>query len=203
MFNVVVKTALKTLLGVIIALLLAFAIASLGFPGSMASLFENWGNYSLATGYASLSYSYSGNAEDLARCFQDSVLAGNDGDIVRYGEELYAHKDFADVCESKNEQLGTISGKVKIEYKQYVYGSVACAKYNQDGIKSAIETANAAMDDIVGFPENNALAQLALRVISKADVDGAAELLKEIEKHHTDSIYYQAVKEQLLKIANS
>ena len=83
MFNVVVKTALKTLLGVIIALLIAFAIASLGFPGSMASLFENWGNYSLATGYASLSYSYSGNAEDLARCFQDSVLAGNDGDIVR------------------------------------------------------------------------------------------------------------------------
>ena len=194
MFNVVVKTALKTLLGVIIALLIAFAIASLGFPGSMASLFENWGNYSLATGYASLSYSYSGNAEDLARCFQDSVLAGNDGDIVRYGEELY---------ESKNEPLGTISGKVKIDYKQYVYGSVACAKYNQDGIKSAIETANAAMDDAVGFPENNALAQLALRVIAKADVDGAAELLKEIEKHHTDSIYYQAVKEQLLKIANS
>lgn len=103
--DVVVKTALKTLLAVIVALILAFGIASLAFPRGMANICEDMGNYTMAVSYSSLSYKYTGDIEDLARCAEDSIFAKKDKKIVKYCEELLQHKDFEELCTEKAEIL--------------------------------------------------------------------------------------------------
>ena len=201
MGNTIVKTAFKTLLGIIIALLVAFAIASLGFPSSMASLFEDWGNYSLATGYASLSYNYTNDVNDLARCFEDSILAKNDNDIVNYGDKLIADEKFSDVCDKKNAQLGDVTSKT-IDYAQYVYGSVACAKYRKGDKDGALDTAVKGIEGKTAFEERNALSQLSLQAILSKDKETASKLLEVLNEKFSGqtSDYLDAIKQELQKV---
>lgn len=203
MFKVIFKTALKTLLLVAILALVAFGIASLGFPSEMAELCEKSGNYSLATGYASLSYTYSKDVNDLNRCFIDSVYAKNDGDIIKFGDKLIADEKFEEVCQSNSKTVQTNGGTViTIDYRQYVCGNVAAAKYRKGDKNGALETAASAMADVQGFPVNNALAILSLQVIQGRDKDTAVELVKEIEKNHRDaeSDYYNVLVNELTSL---
>ena len=201
MSKVILKTALKTLLIVAVVVLVAFGVASLGFPSDMASLCEKSGNYSMATGYASLSYTYSKDVKDLNRCFTDSIYAKNDGNIVKFGDQLIGDEKFSEVCESIT-VIKVIVDKKEIErpidYKQYVYGQVAAAKYRMGDKAQAMETAQEAMTEVEGFPANNALAILSLQVIQSGDKGTAKELLNEItSKHQDESDYYNVLISEL------
>ncbi len=203
MFKVIFKTALKTLLFVAVLALVAFGVASLGFPSEMAGLCEKSGNYSMATGYASLSYAYSKNVNDLNRCFIDSVYAENDNDIVKFGDELISNEKFPEVCENNSKKVITENGtEIIIEYVQYVHGNVAAAKFRKGDREEALKTAKAAMNGVQGFPKNNALSSLSLAVIEKGDCDFAKILLDEIQSNHADAEnnYYNALVNELKKL---
>lgn len=128
MKKVVLKTALKTILGLLIALIIAVLIASFGFPKSMASLCERTGSYSLAATYSSLSYKYTGDIEDLARCAEDSIFAKNDNKIIKYCEKLINHEKFDELCEKKSEQLSLGSLPLAVDYKQFIADNLSAAK---------------------------------------------------------------------------
>ncbi|MDE7167493.1 MAG: hypothetical protein K2O28_01440 [Clostridia bacterium] len=197
MFKVILKTALKTLLIVAVIVLVAFGVASLGFPSEMAGLCEKSGNYSMATGYASLSYTYTKDVNDLNRCFLNSVHANNDSDIVKFGDKLIADEKFAEVCEKAESTV-----QIEADYKQYVYGRVAAAKYRNGKKDEAFDTAVAA--DVQGFPKNNALAILAVQVIESKDKDMANKLLAEVGNHtpaEGDSDYHTALVNELTKVS--
>ncbi|MDE6667841.1 MAG: hypothetical protein K2K38_05790 [Clostridia bacterium] len=194
MSKVILKTALKTLLIVAVVVLVAFGIASLGFPSEMAGLCEKSGNYSMATGYANLSYTYSKNVNDLNRCFADSIYAKNDNDIVKFGDKLIADEKFSEVCENAEKVV-----ELQVNYKQYVCGHVSAAKYRRGNKDDAFNTATAAMEGVEGFPKNNALAMLSLQVIESRDKDTAAKLLNEITTNHQEAgnDYYNAFIKEL------
>lgn len=204
MSKVILKTALKTLLIVAIVVLVAFGVASLGFPSDMASLCEKTGNYSMATGYASLSYTYSKDVKDLNRCFTDSIYAKNDGNIVKFGDQLIGDEKFPEVCESITVIKVKTDKKeieIPIDYKQYVYGHTAAAKYRTGNKEQALETAKKAMEGVEDFPANNALAILSLQVIQSGDEGTAKELLNEITSNHQDgSDYYNVLIEELTNL---
>lgn len=204
MFKVIFKTALKTLIIVAVVVLVAFGIASLGFPSQMAGMCEKSGNYKMATGYASLSYTYSKNVNDLNRCFVDSMYAKNDNDTVKFGDKLIADEKFSEVCESITEitvKTGGKEVKIPIDYRQYVCGHVSAAKYRKGKKDEALNTATAAMEGVQGFPKNNALAILSLQVIESGDKDTAAKLITEIESNHVaESDYYNTLIQELTKV---
>ena len=206
MFKVILKTALKTLIIVAVIVLVAFGVASLGFPSEMAGLCEKSGNYSMATGYASLSYTYSKNVNDLNRCFTDSVYAKNDNDIVKFGDQLISDERFAEVCESITVikvKTGEKEIEIPIDYKQYVCGHVSAAKYRKGKNDDALEVAKAAMEGIQGFPQNNALAVLSLQAIESGDKDTADKLLTEVQKFtpaEADKAYYDTLVDELSKV---
>lgn len=203
MNNLIVKTALKTLLGIVIAVIVAFGVASLGFPSAMASMWENFGNYSFATGYSSLAYSYSGSAEDLAQCLKYSVLAENNADTVKYGDKLIAHEDFEAVCRSRDEE-NTASTDYAGGYKQFVCGRVALAKYASGDFDGALSCALYAMEGVSDFPAGNALIVLSLEIIRLSD-DGAAQSVLALLENYAPSgevqeNAYEVVKTELGKI---
>ncbi|MDE7330480.1 MAG: hypothetical protein K2N30_05295 [Clostridia bacterium] len=157
MFKVIAKTALKTLLAAVIILCVAFGVASLGFPASMAGFFEKCGNYSFATGYASLSYTYSGKVDDLARCLNDSIMAGNDGNTVHFGNMLLDNGGFNGYCAENN------------GYRQFACGKIAAAKYRQGDKQNALLVAKSAFTE-GGFPVGNALVELMITAESDKDM---------------------------------
>ena len=207
MSKVILKTALKTLLIVAVVVLVAFGVASLAFPSEMAGLCEKTGNYSMATGYASLSYTYSKNVNDLNRCFTDSVSAENDNDIVKFGDKLIADEKFTEVCESITVIKVEVNGKEKempIDYKQYVYGRVAAAKYRSGKKDEAFDIAVKAMDGVQSFTKNNALSALSIQVLQSNDKDMAGKLLTEVQKlspADEDKEYYGILVDQLIKVS--
>lgn len=192
--GIIGKTALLTA-GLLIAIaIVIFAILSIAFPGTLAEFFEKTGNYSLAVGYASLHYTYTGTTEDAAECAQDSILSKNNNYIIRYGTQFIDDSGFEDYCKEQDEYYYTEYG-MEYSYKQYIYGEVACAYYAQGNTQSAVGCVLEALDSgfsrssyttdgansytINGFADSNALISLSLKVIDKYD-DGAAGIIVEI-----------------------
>lgn len=196
--KVIFKTALKALAAVLAALIIAFAVMSLAFPRTMAGIFESLGDYAFATGYASLSYTYTGDPEDLARCVDDSMLAYNDGNIISYGESLIQHEKFGEICAARDEAIEDF------DYRQVVYGNVAAAKYRTGDKNGAIQTAQSALEDGT-FPAGNAFGTLALAVIKADDGETAQKIIDGLPAAPQDEEeldYYNKIINALKKLTD-
>lgn len=198
--KVILKTALKTLLAVVIVIIIGFAVLSLGFPKLMASFLEDGGNYSFAAGYMSLSYSYSNDVADLARCVHDYISADKDEKVSQFGDKLVAHEKFLEYCDSESERLTAYYGGEKpFDYRQYICGKIAAAKYRLGDNFGTMQIIYSAMDG-VNFPANNAFVQLVLMVQERKDKDFGDEILyymNTIKPLDSEKEYYEAVKKIL------
>ncbi len=162
-----------------------FAVLSFGFPSTLCGWCEQLGNYGFAVKYASLSYTYTGNVADLARCAEDGVLSGKDRYIIEYCTRLADHEDFGEYCALRDEGMAELPS---FSYRQYIYGQAACAVYRGGDLDLAMGYAAEALDGGVDreafsggfecsdFPVNNALGTLALEVIERRDGRAAEEL---------------------------
>lgn len=191
MVKIIVKTFIKTALAVVVMLAVAFGVVSIAFPQHMATLFENAGCYRTATDYASLRHFYTGNVNDLDRCARDSILSRNNGKIVKYCGKLVADEEFAELCTSY------IGAYDSYDYRQYICGNLASAQYAEGDAEGAVDTATAALDGVEGFPVNNALALLCIRVAEREDGQTAKVLLAALGEcspvGETQTTYYQSV----------
>ena len=185
MQKIILKTALKSLLGVIIALILAFGIASFGFPKSMAGICADCGNYRFATSYASLRYTYTKSVDDLDVCAQYSIFSGHDGNIVKFCGKLVDDKGFEGICEKRGDKSG--------DYKQFIYGNLCAAQYRRGDKQKAVDTAETAMEGVNGFPAGNAFVSLTLEVQKKSDKETATAILEIIEGNFEQTKTYEAV----------
>lgn len=184
MKKIVVKTALITIGLVLAGLAAAFAVASLGFPRQMSDFFASSGNYSFATGYASLSYNYTKDFNDLVLCADYSILSGDDGNVISFCSKLAGNENFGAYCIERDaetqrrlEESG-VSDYGSYNYRQYVMGNLACSQYALGYKDEAVKTAASAMEG--GFPKNNALAMLAIKACSEVDAELKEELFQKI-----------------------
>lgn len=177
MEKLVVKTAVKTVLIILGIIIAVFAVFNFAFPQHMATATESIGNYDLAVKYASLRYYYTKNSDDLARCFDDSVLLGKDEYILQYGEQLVNHRDYAYVCERKNSRQ-TGSG---YDYDHWVKGKLAVSYYNTGKTQKAVEMA-AESNGNKSFAYGNALMSLAVCIRAEHDVEAANAILEILEQ---------------------
>lgn len=200
MNNVILKTALKTLLAIIIAAVLAFAVASLAFPAHMATLFENMRAYNFAVGYAGLAYGYSDTTENLARCLDDSILAGDSVNTVNYGNKLVLREGFLEYAQSRTAaEREKLPAELRDKYDYYnvVYGNIARAQYQRGDKDGALQTATDSMSNLSGFPVNNPLAALA--AAASGDESFAVQLYNAV-KSITPTAEQQAYYEQVIAI---
>ncbi len=211
MQKLVVKTAVKTvliLLGIIIA---AFAIFNFAFPQHMATAMESLGNYDMAVKYANLRYFYTKDSFDLARCFDDSVLAGNDGDVIYYGEALREDKNYAKVCAERNSLYNDLYSDqfgFSFDYDLRVQSSLSVSYYNEAVTKegeqreeytqNAIDFAKEANGE-TRFTYGNALMTLSVRIINQKDEAAAIAMLAALDglsvedgKEQTDLNYIKS-----------
>lgn len=183
--KLVIKTAVRTVLVLLILLVAAFAVLSFGFPGYMSDVTRNLGAYDMALAYCRLNYSYTGDSMDLADCFELCVLTDDDGGIISSGEELVLKPDFADVCKNMEQALGELSDEyldgeqLVMDYSQRVKGKLAAAYYRADETIKAIDYAFAA-NGADSFRSGNALIALSAEIRTARDGDAAALLLEKL-----------------------
>lgn len=183
MEKLVVKTAVKTVLIILGVFIAVFAIFNFAFPQHMATLTESIGNYELAVKYASLRYYYTKNCDDLARCFDDSVLLGKDEYVLQYGEQLInSGRDYEEVCKNKN----TVQTGSGYDYDHWVKGKLAVSYYNLDKKDEAIKMASEDNGN-KSFAYGNALMSLAARIRTEKDAETAEKLLAVLEEIETPS----------------
>lgn len=171
--KLVVKTAVKTVLIIVGILVILFAVVNFGFPQHMATATESIGNYALAVKYADLRYKYTKKVEDLARCFDDSVLLGDDEIIIVYGEKLVAHDDYKTFCEEKNEEFSYLS---TYDYDVWVKAKICVSIYNTGERGAAILRAQE-YNGKTSFPYSNPLMSVAMQIFKKKDAESATAML--------------------------
>lgn len=201
MQRVVVKTAVKTvliLLGIVVG---AFAVFNIAFPQYMASAMESIGSYDMAVKYANLRYVYTGDSYDLARCFDDSVLADDNASIVEYGEKLIASEEYPDICLKRDAQFGG-----HFSYESSVNSSLAAAYFYTGQVDKAIEFA---LEDngTASFAYGNTLMVLAYKIRNSGDAVAAAKMLVVLEEVTAEDDeqenYLKEVKATLKGVANA
>lgn len=203
MEKLVVKTAVKTVLIILGIFIAVFAVFNFAFPQHMATATESIGNYDLAVKYASLRYYYTKDCNDLARCFDDSVLLGKDEYILQYGEPLIKHADYPKVCARKNEQqLGSL-----YDYDHWVKSKIVISYYNTGKTDEAV---NMAFEDngTSSFVYGNSVMSLAARVLTENDAETAKKILDKLENadtavhpaDETESGYLNTVRQRLKNI---
>ncbi len=195
MEKIVVKTAVKTVLIILGILVAVFAVFNFAFPQHMATATESIGNYDLAVKYSLLRYNYTKKCEDLARCFEDSVLLGEDKYILEYGEKLTAHHDYEEVCKVKNRQQ---SGS-RFDYKHWVNSKLAVSYYNTGEKAKAIELASKD-NGTQSFVYGNALMSLSASIRSAGDVESATAILAALEEIHPDDASERDTLTQVISI---
>ncbi len=199
MERLVVKTAVKTVLIILGIFIAVFAVFNFAFPQHMATATESIGNYDLAVKYASLRYYYTKNCDDLARCFDDSVLLGKDEYILQYGEPLIKNAEYKNICARKNQQqLGSL-----YDYDHWVKSKIAVSYYNTGKTDEAVKMA---FDDngTASFVYGNSVMSLASRVLTEEDKEAAVKILEKLDTiHPTDSTengYLNTVRQRLKNI---
>lgn len=182
MSKIIFKTALKTLLAIIVAAAIVFAVWFFGFPQSLATVGEKTGNYPLATVCMSMRYARTDDIDDLARCVEYAIFSGKDGYVYKYGNKLVEREDFASLCERRDElsSSGQYSEYTRL-YKHYIFGYLAAATFARDGVNKAVEIA-ATANGADSFVTGNAFAVLALRVAQNGSADDKAAVLAALDK---------------------
>ncbi len=173
--KLVVKTAVKTVLIILGVLIAVFAVFNFAFPQHMATVTESMGNYSLAVKYASLRYSYTGEGDDLARCFEDSVLLGNDKYVIQYGDELTNRMDFDRICENKSLRMGG-----GYDYRHYVLGKLAVSYFKSGRKQEAVELAYEANGN-ESFAYGNALMSLSSAAKTAKDAETCSAIIEKLD----------------------
>lgn len=196
MNNVIFKTALRVLAALVTLAVIAYVVLTFCFPRIMGQVCKSFNNYQLSTWYYSLSFSYTGEVQDIATCVENSIIVGNNQDIVTYGDRLFAVREFDEYCTERDSEFadGEYSS-VTTSYKQYIVSNVAISKYALGNFDSALSCATLAMTE--DFPRPNALALLSLEAVEASDTQSAAKLLNEMGKYtpngDTQTEYYNAI----------
>lgn len=189
MEKLVVKTAVRTVLIILGLVLIVFAIFNFAFPQHMATIMEETGHYNLALKYADMRYSYTKNCEDLARCFEDSIVLGDDQYIIEFGEKLIEHRDYDNLCRAKRDGYGdnySYDHRVKSKLSVAYYSSGVQLQANgktQEGQNLKSKAIKLAFDDngTQSFEYGNALMSLSARIRTEGDKESASAVCEILE----------------------
>lgn len=136
MKKTIIKTALITLLSLILVVVSAFGVSALFFPSALGDVFDKLGNYDASVRYYEKAYLKSDDTGDLYNLV--AKLSDSDGARVeKYCSELLRKSDFADFCKIRDEKEPS-----SVNTKQFVSGKYVVALYRNGKLSTAIDFGN-------------------------------------------------------------
>ena len=148
MKNLVIKTALKTLLAFILVAGILFGVFVLFIPKPLANFFDSLGWKSASVTFYERQYNRTESDEDLyTLCFKVDAVEDSKR-AYTYLSKFYSDKDFYTYCKS-------VDGKEKVEYstEDYMEGKLVLSAYLSKGIDVAMQKAILCVTDYNGYSE--------------------------------------------------
>ncbi len=191
--KVIIRSILSTLAA--IALLFAFMLGALigFFPSTMMEITYDLGMDASSIHFAERAYDWSGDKYFIAHAMETAIGMKDTAKIEECGERLIADAEFEAYCEFQNERLPE---GVELTYKEYVYGQVCVAKYENGEKEDAVNCAFAWTE---GFPSNNAVVAVLYTAIGDGDaptinlirekMGQLEETLSDAEKAYFDEVF--------------
>lgn len=173
MDKLIFKTALKTVILVLVLVILTVCLITVFSPMTLAKFNKKLGNNNLAASYTIIEYNRQKDINDLADIVELSILAKNNKRVLKYSELLISHTKFDKYCDfidSKNN-----NNNIYASYRQYIYGWNIRAEYMNGDKDSALEKAKSVMPD--DYSINNCMQYLVSVVIENNDIEFAKKIL--------------------------
>ena len=143
--KVIGKTALKTTLIILVALIVCFAAFAGIFPGALSNIGDDIGSSYFAVVFSERQYQRTGDINDLGTLVERAIKYQNRDVTVTYSKELLTfeadgRKIFDEYAAFKDDQLSSYLGR-EYSYDDYINGNLAAALW-QDKPSEAINYAS-------------------------------------------------------------
>ncbi|MGN0806154.1 MAG: hypothetical protein ACI4MC_03870, partial [Candidatus Coproplasma sp.] len=145
-----------------------------------------------------------------ARCYDDSVLANDDVNIIYYAEKLIADKNYVNVCSQRNKLYNDMYSDqfgFNFDYDLRVRSTVSVSYYNE-AVKKEGDDRATYVDKAISFaleangvdrfPYGNALMTLSVKIANNSDKAAAESMLAVLEgvtptqdNEQTDLLYFK------------
>ncbi len=148
MKNLVIKTALKTILALILVAGILFGVFALFIPKPLANFFDYLGWNSASVTFYERQYNRTNLDEDLyTLCFKVDAVEDSER-AYTYLNKFYSDKDFYTYCKG-------VDGNKKVEYstEDYMEGKLVLSAYLSKGIDVAMQKAIRCVTDYNGYSE--------------------------------------------------
>ena len=193
--KIVFKAFLSTLSAILLLFVFMFSVLIAAFPSTMMYLSYDFGKDASSIRYAERAYKWFDDTSYMAHALEVAIGSDDQEKIEQCGLIVVEDAEyFTQYCEEKDVAL---SGKVSMEYAQYVYGKIAVAKYTQGKKEEAIAYAFDTLQG--GFPQSNAAVTLLYTAHSAGDnetknlIKGKMEELQVDGFSDTDKAYLESL----------
>ena len=173
--KVVFRAMLSTFCAMTILIVGAFIVASFIYPATMMQISYNIGNDRGCLRYARRAYDASGDVYYIAYATEVAIGMNDSEEIEDCASVFLADESFDEYCQAwdtENAFNTEISG---LNYKQYIGGRLAVAKYDLGKSQEAVEIAFNM--NTQSFEKNNAVVALLLTAVQKEGAKGETALL--------------------------
>ena len=176
--KVILKAFISTLSAIVLLFAFMFSVLALAFPSTMMQLSYDFGRDKTSIRYAQRAYDWFDDTYYMAYAMEVAIGSDNQEMIEKCGE-IVVEDDayFTQYCAEK--QAG-LPASVTIQYKDYLYGKIAVAKYEQGKKEEAV---NYAFDSLNGaFPMDNAVEAVFYAAMRNTDQETVALMKGKMEQ---------------------
>lgn len=149
------KVALITVTALIAVASLAYIVARIAFPSSLASVYGNAGNYSRASQLLINAYDSRGNFDDITAACEYAVKSKNDTLIIKSVGKLIDDEKFSEYNITDNDSATFLTSRYVV------------ALYGVEQDKAAV--VDKAFSLLVGYPPHNQVEALIVKAYDEND----------------------------------
>ena len=157
MKKTVIKSVVITLACVVATGAIIYVLLLTAFPGALASLYANTGNYGGAVRYESRAYDNSGDIALIVTAAGYAAQSGNNDLIIETVEKFVSDDEFAKYTEDN------------FEHSTFLTAKYVVARYEKEGGSQAL--VDKAFSLLVGYASHNQVEYLLVAAYEKGDKD--------------------------------
>ena len=157
MKKTVLKSVVITLACVVATGAIIYVLLLTAFPGALASLYANMGNYENAVRYESKAYDKSGDISVIVAASDHAAQSGKNQLIIETVEKLISDDEYA-----------KYSGE-NLEHCTFLTAKYVVARYEKEGGSEAL--VDKAFSLLIGYDSHNQVESLMVAAYDKGDKD--------------------------------
>ena len=143
---IIVLTAIKTLVAIVLILALALLATGIAAPAVTGDFFHALGMNGISVSYAKTAYGRSGDVNDLATVIDRAIGAGLHDVVTEFAPIMLAHRQYYAYCAHTDAVTNSsLAGVTAFSYDRYLRGNYALSLASTGDVTSALAVCRAFM----------------------------------------------------------